>query len=599
MLQTESQQLKDFEARLRSVFVPDEGVDVVEWLQRNVKSIPYSPVSGPFRVVGSPWLAEPLRAAVDPECQLAMMMAPPQSGKSLWLELLTCYFVAVQPAPVLALQDTDSNARDWMVTRLQKLWHECSPVTDRLSSGNFDRNDVVMFNRSTFWCLGAHNIKNLQRRTIKYIIGDECWNWPDGNMREADARTLFYKWMGKRIYASQGGYDGDEFSEKFKTTDMREWTFECPECKTRQAFKYENIVYPDDARTDEGWDYEKIRTGTTLQCEGCKVRFEDTDAVRFELNLSGKYVPTNGNAKKTNIGFHYNALCCRAWGDIAEDCCRAKHAHDHLGNDEPRRIFKQKQLAWWWSDEPEAIVGELKGEDYKLREPWEQTAYLDPDTRQIGSKEQYPNGLPLLIMTVDVQRNGYYVVIRSWSQTGRSRLYHWTFVGTDAELVKLQQQHGIHSAFVGIDCGDQWEMVISLCIQHKWIALRGTHVTDFTHSVLVNNKATQIRRSYSATEMVNHRGGVARVIKFGNLPMKDMLYRLRRNKLHQHSAEAGQEYEEQMHSEYRTKNKQNKPQWVPLSRRANHIWDCEVMQLVFAQVLRLVGYDAAGEDGNS
>jgi hypothetical protein len=33
-------------------------------------------------------------------------------------------------------------------------------------------------NGMTLWVLGAHNKTNLQRRSIRWLIGDETWRWP-------------------------------------------------------------------------------------------------------------------------------------------------------------------------------------------------------------------------------------------------------------------------------------------------------------------------------------------------------------------------------------------------------------------------------------
>ena len=48
------------EARIRRVFRPDEGGDIVKWLEENIRQIPFSPMPYGFRVSETPWLAEPL-----------------------------------------------------------------------------------------------------------------------------------------------------------------------------------------------------------------------------------------------------------------------------------------------------------------------------------------------------------------------------------------------------------------------------------------------------------------------------------------------------------------------------------------------------------
>jgi hypothetical protein len=43
-----------------------------------------------------------------------------------------------------------------------------------------------------------------------------------------------------------------------------------------------------------------------------------------------------------------------------------------------------------------------------------------------------------------------------------------------------------------------------------------------------------------------------------------------------------------MESEVRTKNLAGKPEWKRIGKRANHLWDCEVMQFVPALAFGLL-----------
>ena len=54
----------------RGVLRPSDSGDVVEWLESNVLAIPDSPMPGPFRSERTPWIAEALRIAADPETKM-------------------------------------------------------------------------------------------------------------------------------------------------------------------------------------------------------------------------------------------------------------------------------------------------------------------------------------------------------------------------------------------------------------------------------------------------------------------------------------------------------------------------------------------------
>jgi phage terminase large subunit GpA-like protein len=192
-VKTDISLIDNLEARMRRVFKPDEGGDIVSWLENNIRSIPFSPMPAGFRIKETPWLAEPLRSFADPEKRLIQVIAPIQSGKSLAAEMLSCYILARQPAPTLYLNDTDANAADWMKTRLRVLWENVPQVMAKLSKGEEkSKSNTVQTNDMTLWCLGAFNEKNLQRRSIRWLVADETWLYPKGHLAECTARVTSF-----------------------------------------------------------------------------------------------------------------------------------------------------------------------------------------------------------------------------------------------------------------------------------------------------------------------------------------------------------------------------------------------------------------------
>ena len=127
----------------REVLKPSDSGDVVEWLEDNVHAIPDSPMPGPFRSDRTPWIAEALRIAADPETRLLTVLASIQSGKSLFARLLTCHIVANAPGPTMLLQATDPEAKDFALRYLRPVWNNCPPVKARLSLEDLDRSTTA------------------------------------------------------------------------------------------------------------------------------------------------------------------------------------------------------------------------------------------------------------------------------------------------------------------------------------------------------------------------------------------------------------------------------------------------------------------------
>lgn len=583
--------LDALEGRMRSVFRPDDGGDIVKWLEENVRQIPFSPMPSGFRCSETPWLAEPLRACANPEIRFVHVIAPIQSGKSLMAEMLSCFIIARNPGPTLYLNDTDGNAADWMESRLRVLWENVPPVLNRLNKGEEKRKSgTVQTNDMTFWCLGAFNEKNLQRRSIRWLVADETWLYPRGHLAEATARVTSFGWLGKRVFMSQGGYSGDETEENWVTTDRREWSFNCPKCNHEQQWDFAQVRVPESAKLYEGeYDWEVIRLKTEYECKGCFHRFPDTRSSRDDMNATGHYVRMNPGAAAHNVGFRWNALAARPWGAVAEMYLRAKLAMDLNADSSPMRIFRQKQLAEFWSDAPEAFQSELSVGEYQMGEAWQEESLIDPQTRRLHqdqTKEAHPR---CRFMTVDVQRNGFFVLVRMWSEMNGSRLLTWKFVTTWEDVAAIATEHKVIPALCYVDCGDQFDDVIRHCGIYKWTALRGDQRSEFAWRITTPRGPKTVAKTYAPARLVNVGTGPVRVHHFSNLALKDQLSRLRKSGKHTVPANVGQDYIDQMESEVRVMTTTGKPEWRRIGKRHNHLWDCEVMQLVPAAAFGLMG----------
>lgn len=574
-----------------------------QWAEEHIKSIPYSPVPGAFRSEHSPWMREPLEVIVDPRVKLVSIIASVQSSKTTIPEVALCYIIKNLPGPCLWLDQTDEDAKDQSESRLQRLFEECEPVKDLFPADRHKkRNATIHFaNGMTLWMLGAHNKTNLQRRSIRWIIGDECWRWPAGHMAEAEARVTAFGWLGKCIFLSQGGEEGDDCTRKFETTDQREWTFACPQCGNRQAFKWENIQWSKEARTeDHQWDFEKVRQSTQLRCECCEHEFADSDATRRRLNATGAYVPANPQASAENVGFHWNALCAMSWGKLAEMYLHAK-AVARRGDTSLLQQFYQKRLGLPWREYVEDFKVEIVRSGFLLGEPWAEEAVLN--AKGVVIDPPVPEGVlsvPLRFLTIDVQMDHFWLVVRSWNSAGSSRLLWCEKVLTWEDLEKVQRRFSVHDNLVFVDAGYNSYEVYRNCAQRGWTALMGDNRATFVHK----SGSRRLQRFYSPVRKIFiSRGLVCRMHYWSNLAVKDTLAKLRRNA--EHSAkwevpeDVPEEYLLQMESEHRIR-KGEKWQWTQIGKRPNHYFDCESMQVTAAYMIKVIGNEsipgAAGVD---
>lgn len=476
----------------REAWRPPDRRPVWEWAEEHIKAIPYSPLPGRFRVANSPMLREVVEAIVDPRTRLVSIVASVQSSKSTAAEIALCYIISNLPGPTLWLDQTDDDAKDQSEGRLQKLFEECPPVRSLFPSNpNKKRNATIHFaNGMTLWMAGAHNKSNLQRRSIRWLIGDETWRWPQGHMAEAEARVTAFGWLGKCIFLSQGGFAGDDTHRKHETTDMREWQFCCPACGTRQPYLWRNVRWENTTPNEQGEpNYREVRDTARLLCSHCGEEFEDTDEMRRKLNAGSAFVPMNPHAARENVGFHWNALATMSWGHLAELYLRAKAA-SQKGDDSLLQQFYQKRLGLAWDEFTEDFTIEQSVSDYLMGEHWPEEALI--------------KGIPLRVMTVDVQQGHFYVVIRAWAANGGSRLIHCEKTYTWETLRGVQQMHGVYDGLVFLDCGYATFDVYSKCAEYGWIALMGDRRSTYSHRA---KGGKTVERYYSPKRRVSAQNG--------------------------------------------------------------------------------------------
>ena len=580
---------------LRDAWTPADRREPWRWCEDHIKSIPYSPLPGPFRSENSPWIRKVMEAIVDPKIRLVSIIAAVQSSKTTSPELTLCYIIANLPGPCLWLDQTDEDAKDESESRLQKLFESCEPVKKLFPKNkNKQRNCTIHFsNGMTLWLLGAYNKTNLQRRSIRWLFGDETWRWPVGHMAEAEARTTAFGWLGKCVFMSQGGEENDDTHRKFETTDMREWHYKCPKCGKYIPYKWENVEWDDDCKDENGeYDFSKINHSTALKCPECGEYFEDSDRMRRILNKDGKFIALNPNASKENVGFHWNALASMSWGKLAELYLRAKIAA-RKGDSSLLQQFYQKRLALAWREFAEDYRLEIASGSYNSGDAWDEEAGFNKLGEIIAPPFAENEVIaPLRIMSVDVQMNCFYLVVRAWSINGSSRLLWHEKVLTWEDIEEIQKRFKILDNLVFVDAGYNSFEVYKHCGERNWIALMGDNRANFFHR-LPNGKT--VLRFYSPVKHIF----ISRYVKcrmhfWSNLNVKDTLARIRRNQNPADGAtwevptDISEDYLKQMESEHRIK-KGNSWIWEQIGNRPNHYLDCEAMNCAGALMLKIVG----------
>ena len=568
-----------------------------------------------------------------------------QSSKTFLMEIGTTYIVTNAPGPMLWLDQTDEEARDELENRLTPLWKSTPPVKDLLpgrtgkNRHRAKRNQMGFLNGMTAWVFGAHNRKNLQRRSIRWLIGDETWGWPSGHMAEAEARVTAFGWLGKVFFSSQAGEAGDDTDRSYMAGSQEVWHYSCLKCNLQQPYLWENVEWDKEAKDENGdWDFDKVKSSARVVCPDCQ-HPHDTNQIRIRNQMNDPdrgagFVSNNPTAPSDYRSFHWNGLASTPVGTLATIYLMAKKSAKK-GDLEPIKIFYQKRLAIPWRDYFEDFKMEVEASNYKANEDWDEEAIINrkgqvtdkpviPDREDFDNDEDYDKEVKIFnnlkrgsirgrTMTVDCQRDHFWVVVRSFNKNGDSRLIHWrggregdNSVLTWEDLDEIAETFNVAPRLVAVDAGYDTSRVYMETAKRVWTALMGDQRATFQHRI--RDFRTGVMRSterfYSSERRVNLGSGlVARVHYYSNLNIKDILARVSQNQ----DPDEGTTWEvpdnvddlylKQMNSEQRIQ-KGNKWVWKQIGKRPNHYWDCECMAITLFVMLKLLGRESVA-DGDS
>ena len=588
-----------------TVVRPSALSDPVDYLRENVKKIPAGVFDGGYNPKRWPWIGEAVRIFNQPTTSRMFMPWAIGCGKTLTLKLIATYLMANRRASMAIYLDSQDKAKAFTLNELRPLFEQVGDIRAQMSADDNDKSGTLRFadgclihNRS------ASTEKHLQSLHVRYVLGSEIWQWPNGAIAMSLSRLKAAAFASKAIYESQPGNiegQGAEFWKFYQMTDQREWQFCCPKCSHRQPWLWDYIRYPEGAKGIDGWDLEAVQNGTTYECSKCRERLEDNDEVRTianEVERGAGFVATAKAEKAGFVGLHVNALASTSWGSMAVDMIKAKETADTYGDLEPRKLLKNQYLALPWSDDTGAMVVSTESSDYAMADEWEATCYIGP-RGQIIDKEEAPEGsVKFLTLQIDCQGDHFWCIVRRWAKTGHSRLaaydkvnsvdglIDWT--GLDALAVKW----GVHPQLVLVDSGDgnNTQEVYKQCAARGWGCAKGSGQEFFN---VRTKDGSMVRRFYQAPSAI-HVPGVKNptsLVVWSNLSGKDLFHGLRARKVFTFARDASPEYIEQLNSEVRVKEAGKSIWRLRQGVKHNHAYDCELLGMLIACRWGIVGRD--------
>jgi hypothetical protein len=568
-------------------------IPIHEWANKNVVLPGSYAIRGPFHVERSKYLKKPLESLQSPDIQRVTIYKAVQTGGSLVSEIWVCWLIENYPGPTMWNFQTDDDAKEAAEQRINPLFENCKAVMDKMPYDRSKRQKMAIYFLNMWLLMQGPGLSNIQSKSVQNLINDEIWIWPPGNHTQALKRVTAFGVNSKVLDISQGGTKNDEMDNSYMSGTREEWGFKCPACQKLQPYEWGQIKWDHNEITyPEGKpNFNLIKQTIRYECNGCGHKIRDTSAERRQMNDSGEYIVTNPNASPNHVSYHWNAMASDAikWSTLVEEWIEA-HRLLKVGSIQALMDFIQKRLAESWDEEKHQLgqTIEIKTSDYRFEDTSPETKWGD-----------------FRFFTLDVQAKELWGVIRDWKRTGESRLVWAGSPLTWGEAEELAIRYKVNPWDVFPDSGFDTDTVYRKCLDHGWIALKGSDRERFFHTrknkkpiAKIFSEKVRVDTGIGTVKQGNPKGFI-HLFHWSNPSAKDILQRL----MNGVGADWGvpnnifPEYTRQLTAEVKKEvidKKTGRPKfiWVRI-RKANHLFDCEAMQVVAASMERIIG---AGED---
>lgn len=587
-----------------------------------------------------PWIGEPLEYMDCVRGAVFLLKASVQSYKSTAAELFNARQLALNPCRALWYFPTGEAGRDFAQEKWKKLIDNC-PAIRRVLYDSPHKNTTLQIDLpfGHFRMVSANVEGDRNSKSACDITCDEAWEYKPGWLADIRKRyTSYEESQSYRLIIPTSGEDvGGEVNEIWNESDQRTWHNLCPDCHRHFVPEYRflhELDKPGGLRFDRS---EKVfnADGTInslafaetvrLQCPHCRHEFRHTPALQRRLNSpdhGARHLPLNPAPKPRVHAWNWNAFVNVGWVSLAEEQLKAELAQAR-GDLSQIELVVRKRAARAWSEA--AFIQIKTGTDAELGDYslGAEALHRLPDPPAADSSDEIASVVPSPIppafctLTIDVQQNHFWFLVRAWWPDLTSRLVEKGKALSSGELRDIQKKYGIkdHGGNIVFDeqanqhimadgCGVYIDgnynpaQVRRLAAAYNWCVFRGQDCREFRHK-------DGFKRIYSELEVIDAFEGTAvsgnryvPEIKFANTPARDRFAVIRsidkpQRRLWTYAKNASDEYKKHLGAWVRLEKKHPRTgetiyEWKQVADRDDLFW-CEKASIVVASMAGLIG----------
>ena len=591
--------------QLSDYWQPPVRYELADWVRHKIVLSPeYSARSGPLQLFG--WQKEIFNAFTDPYVTGIVCCVGIQMVKTLLLQCATVYSIAEEPGPILIVEPTEDDGKEFSKERMTPMIRDCPALAGLITDSLHDAKNTILsksFPGGRLSIVSAQRPGNLARRSIRYLFCDEIDKYPasagkEGNPRDlAKGRLVTFGSRAKWIEACSPTVAGESaIWASYEQSDKRKPYVSCPKCGHLQVLRWANVKF------DTKLPREKIPDSAAYQCENpaCNALWNDNQ----RWNACNKAVWKAEKPFAGIAGFWISHLYSpwKKLSAIVDHFLRVKDKPQEL------KVFINTVLAELWEEKgetPDAQILYAQREDY----PHSAEAIVPQRGLFLTAAVDVQDNPPRLECEVKAWGRGReswsvgYFVLQAFAENGQplpvTSPELWDKL--DAEILQRDWLHESGNTMpirvMCIDTGSRPKPVYEFAKRHAQISYSGAGLKVHSFRTVVpikgNDDPLKIISSVSKEDASRKRQNV-RIVVVGTHCAKQQIYdNLRAIKpskdgspkpgcFHHPMYEAG--YFDQLCSEYRIVKEDGSVEYVKRADVRNEALDVAVYNLAAASI---------------
>ena len=396
----------------RRVFRRKERITTSEWAARH-RVVTNGPITGKWRNETTPYLVEPMDTLDLPHVRRVILMFAPQTGKTQVAFNFLGHMIDADPGPVMYVMPDEKVCKRIARKRILPMFRGSPRLAALLSLRPDDTTTLAVgfINGADLMMAWATSAAEISSESVKYLIRDEIDKFPDFSGKEADPlslteiRTNAYPYTKKILDlstpADESGYIGKAVEKD--ADEIRHYHVVCPICAADQVMHFGQFSWPESVRDPR----EIIRKRLAhYQCEACGMLWDDH--MRDMAVQKGFWRAESPVDRPQCVAFHLPA-----WYSPFVSLSAVVAAYLR-GLEDPGKlmVFITQHKAQVWK---ESIT------------PKDEQKLLDTHRTDIPPLI-IPARAVALTCGIDVQKFGFWFVVRAWAEDLSSWLIQYGFL---------------------------------------------------------------------------------------------------------------------------------------------------------------------------